>query len=136
MHKRYLTLALCCGAVAIAGCGSSTSSASGTGAAKGPSNPAVFSADLNSLCKAGNASAARVRNNPAKFLQVINSYLPKFRALTASGSQQATYNKFLANVEAEANALKSGDLKAAQAANVRNNGLAAQLNAPACGSGA
>jgi hypothetical protein len=136
MHKRYLTLALCCGAVAIAGCGSNSSSASGTGASTGPSNPAVFSADLNALCKQGNAAAAKVKSNPAKFLQVINSYLPKFRALTASGSQQATYNKFLANVEAEATGLKSGNLKAAQAANARNNALATQLHAPACGSGA
>ncbi len=136
MHKRYLTLALCCGAVAIAGCGSSSSSASGTGAAKGPSNPAVFSADLDALCRQGNAAAAKVKNNPTKFLQVVNGYLPKFRALTASGSQQAIYNKFLANVEAEAAGLKSGNLKAVQAANMRNNALAKQLHAPSCGSGA
>ncbi len=135
MHKRYLTLALCCGAVAIAGCGSSSSSASGTGAAKGPSNPAVFSADLNALCRQGNTLAAAAKNN-SDILKLINSYLPKFRALTASGSQQAIYNKFLANVEAEATALKSGNIKAAAAARTRNRALATQLHAPACASGA
>jgi spermidine/putrescine-binding protein len=136
MHKRYLTLVLCCGAVAVAGCGSSNSSNSGTGAITAPPNGAVFSADLNALCKQGNTAAAKVKSNPQKFLQVINSYLPKFRALTASGSQQAVYNKFLANVQAEANDLKSGNLQGAQAANTRNNALATQLHAPACGSGA
>ena len=60
MHKRYLTLALCCGAVAIAGCGSSSSSNSSTGAATGPANNQVFSADLNALCKQANAGAKKV----------------------------------------------------------------------------
>jgi hypothetical protein len=132
MYKHYLTLALCCGAVALAGCGSSNTSNSSTGAATGPSNPQVFSTDLNALCKAGNIAAARVRGNLTKGLQVIGQYLPKFKALTASGSQQAVYSKFLANLQAELTALKSGNLAAAQAALKKNKALATQLNAPAC----
>lgn len=132
MHKRYLTLALCCGAVALAGCGSSSSSNSSTGAATGPANNQVFSADLNALCKQGNAAAASVKNNPKKFLAVIEQYLPKFNALTASGAQGALYSKFKANIQAEATALKSGNLQAANAANTRNKALANQLSAPAC----
>lgn len=133
MHKRYLTLALTCGAVALAGCGSSGTSNSGTGAATGPSNPQVFRTELNNLCQEGNAAARKVQNNPAKFLAVIQSYLPKFKALTTSGSQQALYSQFVANIEAEATALRAGNLQGAQAANKRNNALAAQLHVPACG---
>lgn len=132
MHKRYLTLALCCGAVAVAGCGSSNSSASGTGAATGAASPAVFSSDLNALCKQGNTAAAAVKNDPAKFEQVIQQYLPKFQALSASGAQQAVYAKFVANIQKEATNLKSGNLQAAVAANNANKALAKQLNAPAC----
>lgn len=132
MHKRYLTLALCCGAVALAGCGSSSSSNSSTGAATGPANNQVFSADLNALCKQGNALAAGAKSDPKKFLAVIQQYLPKFNALTASGAQGALYNKFKANIQAEATNLKSGNLKAAVAANNANKALAHQLGAPAC----
>jgi hypothetical protein len=132
MHKRYLTLALCCGAVALAGCGSSSSSASGTGAATGPSNPQVFSTDLNALCKQGNIAGHSAGSDPAKFLTVIQQYLPKFKALTASGAQQAIYTKFLANLAAEATALQSQNLTAFKAANQRNHALGSQLNAPAC----
>ena len=134
MKKRYLTLVSCCAAAAaIAGCGSSNgSSASGTGAQVGPANPATFSADLNALCKQGNAAAAQVANDPAKLLATVNEFLPKFKALTATGSQQATYSKFLANVQAEIAALKSGNVAAAKAAQAKNKAYAHQLNAPAC----
>jgi flagellar biosynthesis GTPase FlhF len=132
MHKRYLTLALCCGAAAIAGCGSNNSSASGTGAATGAASAAVFSSDLNALCKQGNAAAKSVQNNPAKFEKVIEQYLPKFQALSASGAQQAVYAKFVANIQKEATNLKSGNLQAAVAANNANKTLAKQLKAPAC----
>jgi hypothetical protein len=132
MHKRYLTLALCGGAVAIAGCGSSNSSASGTGAATGAASAAVFSTDLNALCKQGNAAARSVQSNPAKFEKVIEQYLPKFQALSASGAQQAVYAKFVANIQKEATSLKAGNLQAALSANNANKALAKQLNAPAC----
>jgi hypothetical protein len=132
MHKRYLTLALCCGGLAIAGCGSNNSSASGTGAATGAASAAVFSTDLNALCKQGNDAAKSVQNNPAKFEKVIEQYLPKFQALSASGAQQAVYAKFVANIQKEATNLKSGNLQAALAANNANKALAKSLNAPAC----
>ena len=132
MHKRYLTLALCCGAVALAGCGSSSSSNSSTGAATGPANNQVFSADLNALCKQANAGAKKVGSDPAKALAVINQFLPKFKALTASGAQGAIYAKFLASLQTEASALKANDAAAFKAANDRNNAYARQLGAPAC----
>jgi hypothetical protein len=132
MHKRYLTLALCGGAVAIAGCGSNNSSSSGTGAATGAASKAVFSTDLNALCKQGNAAAKAVQSDPAKFEQVIEQYLPKFQALSASGGQQAIYANFVANIQKEAANLKAGNVKAALAANNAKKTLAKQLNAPAC----
>jgi hypothetical protein len=132
MHKRYLTLALCCGAVALAGCGSSSSSNSSTGAATGPANNQVFSADLNALCKQGNAAGKTVGGDPAKALAVVNQFLPKFKALTASGAQGALYQKFVATLAAEATALKSHNLAAFKAARDQNHTLAKQLNAPAC----
>src|SRR3954452_24061340 len=118
MKKRYLTLVTCCIAAAgIAGCGSSTSSSnSGTGAQVGAPNPQTFSTDLNALCQQGNAAVRAVKNDPAKQLAVIDQYLPKFKALTATGSQQAIYAKFLANIEAELAALKAGNTASAQAA--------------------
>jgi hypothetical protein len=132
MHKRYLTLALCCGAVALAGCGSSTSSNSSTGAATGPANNQVFSADLNALCKQANAGAKKIGNDPAKALALINQFLPKFKALTASGAQGAIYAKFVASLQTEAGALKANNAAAFKAANNRNNVYAKQLGAPAC----
>ena len=134
MKKRYLTLVACCVAAAgIAGCGSSNgSSASGTGAQVGPANPQTFSTDLNALCQQGNQAVKTAQNDPAKQLAIIDQYLPKFKALTATGSQQATYAKFLANVEAEIAALKAGNTAAAQAAAAKNKAYAKQLNAPAC----
>ena len=134
MRKRYLTLVSCCAAAAaIAGCGSSNgSSASGTGAQTGPASPAVFSADLDALCKQGNAAVAAVGHDPAKQLAVVEQYLPKFKALTATSQQQAVYNKFLANVQAELAALKAGNITAARAAAAKNKVYAKQLNAPHC----
>jgi hypothetical protein len=133
MKKRYLTLVSCCAvAAAIAGCGSSGSSDSGTGLQTGPANGATFSADLNALCKQGNAAAAKVANDPAKLLATVDQFLPKFKALTATGAQQAKYNTFLANVQAEINALKSGNVTAAKAAQAKNRAYAHALNAPAC----
>ncbi|MFL5823223.1 MAG: hypothetical protein ACJ764_07255 [Solirubrobacteraceae bacterium] len=133
MRKRYLTLVSCCAAaVAIAGCGSSGSSNSGTGAQVGPANPATFSSDLNNLCKQGNAAVAAVGNDPKKQLDVVEQYLPKFKALTATGAQQAIYAKFLANVEAEVAALKANNIVAARAAALKNRAYAKALNAPEC----
>ncbi|HEY1522435.1 MAG TPA: hypothetical protein VGF70_05420 [Solirubrobacteraceae bacterium] len=132
MHKRYLTLALCCGAVALAGCGSSSSSNSGTGAATGPANNAVFSADLNALCKQANTAGRKVGNDPAKALALINQFLPKFKALSAAGSQGAIYAKFVASLQKEGADLKANDINAFKADNKSNNTYARQLGAPAC----
>lgn len=130
MHKCYTALALCCSAAALAGCGSSANSASnpsGTGAA----NTSVFKSELNALCQQGNA-AAKAGGTPAAAMKVIDQTLPKFKALTAQGSLEATYQLFLANLEAEAAALKTGNTTAIKAAEQKNHVLAKQLGAPAC----
>ena len=99
---------------------------------KGAPSPQTFSTDLNALCKQGNAAVAQVSTDPAKSLAVVDQFLPKFEALTASGSQQAIYNKFLANIKAEIAALKAGNTTAAKAAAAKNKAYATALNAPAC----
>jgi hypothetical protein len=132
MHKRYLTLALCCGAVALTGCGSSSSSNSGTGAATGPANNAVFSADLNALCKQASA-AGQTATSQAKAVAIINQFLPKFKALSASGAQGAIYTKFVAGLQAEANAIQANNKAAFEAARTKDRAYARQLSAPACG---
>ncbi len=132
MHKRYLTLALCCGAVALAGCGSSSSSNSSTGAATGPANNQVFSADLNALCKQANTAGKSVGSSEAKAMALIDQYLPKFQALTASGAQGAIYKKFVSSLQTEAADLKAHNLTAFKADNSKNNAYAKQLGAPAC----
>ena len=130
MHKRYTAIALCCAAATLAGCGSSGSSASnpqGTGAANTP----VFRAALSQLCQQGNA-ASKAAGTTAKALQVVNQLLPKFKALTASGSLEATYQQFLANIEAEVAALKTGNAAAIKAAQQKNAVFAKELGVPAC----
>jgi hypothetical protein len=131
MHKRHLTLALCCGAVALAGCGSSNTSNSSTGAATGPSNPQVFTADLNALCKQAK-SKVKPHETAAGLAAVIQQFLPKFRALTASGSQQATYAKYLKTLGDELTALTAQNVTKFRAANVETHALAKQLGATAC----
>lgn len=133
MHKRYSAIALCCAAAALAGCGSSTAGSSasnpqGTGAANTP----VFKAALNQLCQTANAATAKAGGNTAKVETIVTQYLPKFKALTTSGTLEATYQKFLANIEAELAALHSGNLAAVKSASSKNAAYAAQLGAPAC----
>lgn len=132
MHKRYTAIALCCAAAALAGCGSSGNGNSASNPqGTGPANTPVFRAALNQLCQQGNA-AAKAAGTPAKALQVVSQLLPKFKALTASGALEATYQQFLANLEAEAAALKTGNAAAIKAAHQKNAVFAKQLGAPAC----
>lgn len=134
MHKRYSAVVLCCAAAALAGCGSSNggssaSNPSGTGAANTP----VFKAALNQLCQNGNAAVLKAGSNTTKLAAVLNQDLPKFKALTASGSLEATYQKFLANIEAELAALHTGNVAAVRSLSAKNAAYATQLGAPACG---
>ena len=87
---------------------------------------------VNALCKPGNAALAKARNDPAKLLVVVEQYLPKFQAINPAGTLRPVYEKFLANLEAEVNALKAGNLTAARAAGARNKALSATLHATAC----
>ncbi len=133
MHKRYSAIVLCCAAAALAGCGSSNSGSSasnpqGTGAANTP----VFKAALNQLCQQGNAAVAKAGSNTTKAAAILSQTLPKFKALTTSGALESTYQKFLANIEAELAALHTGNLAAVRSASAKNAAYAKQLGAPAC----
>lgn len=129
MHKRYSAIALCC-AAALAGCGSSANSSSNSKGI-GPSNIPVFRAGLAQLCQTGNAAAKGA--SPAKALVVLNRYLPQFKALSVqSSTMEAQYQGFLANLQAEAAALRTNNLSAVRAAEQKNAVLAKQLGVPAC----
>jgi hypothetical protein len=133
MHKRYSAIVLCCAAAALAGCGSSNSGSSasnpsGTGAANTP----VFEAALNQLCQSGNAAVAKAGSNTAKLSAVLGQYLPKFKALTTSGTLEVSYQKFLADIEAEVAALHTGNRAAIVAAAAKTKAAASNLGAPAC----
>lgn len=131
MHNRNLVIALVCAAAALAGCGSS--STSGTNAnPNGPTKQGVFRADLTGLCQQGNAAAAKAAGNPAKALAIINRYLPQFESVTAAPATESVYRRYLANLEAEAAALKTGNAAAVKAAQQKNAVLAKELGVPAC----
>lgn len=132
MHKRYSAIALCCAAAALAGCGSSSGSSASNPQGTGPANTPVFRASLNALCKQGNAAAAKAGGDPAKALAILNRYLPQFKALTAQGSLGTEYQRFVANLEAEAAAIKTRNAAAVKAAQQKNAALAKELGVPAC----
>jgi hypothetical protein len=132
MNKRYSAIALCCAAAALAGCGSSSGDSASNPSGTGPANTPVFKASLNALCQQGNAAAAKVANDPAKALAVLNRYLPQFKAITVSGTLGTRYQAFLANLEAEAAALKTGNAAAVKSAQQKNAVLAKELGVPAC----
>lgn len=133
MHKRYSAIALCLAAVALAGCGGSGNSGSGTtGLGAHSPSTVVFRADLGTLCKSGNAAIKAAASNPTKALTLLDSYLVKFKNLTASLPLQQAYANFLANVTAEAGALRARNLQGLKAASQKNAALAKQLGVPAC----
>jgi hypothetical protein len=132
MHKRYSAIALCCAAAALAGCGSSSGDSASNPNGKGPANVPVFKASLNALCKQGNTAVAKAGGNPAKALAILNRYLPQFKALTTSGSLGTEYQSFVANLEAEAAALKTQNVAAIKSAQQKNAALAKELGVPNC----
>ena len=132
MRKRYPALVLCCAGLAVAGCGGSGSSGTGTNQLpKNGTSAAVFSTALNQLCKAGNAAEKQAGNNPAKVLAIIDQYLPKFKALSGSPAQQAVYAKFLANIQADGPSIWASG-RQLRALAIKNRTYAQQLHAPAC----
>ena len=131
MPKRFAAIVLCA-AAALAGCGSS-SSGSGTNATRpGPPSRAVFVHGLILECRQGNAAIAAAHGNSAKVASIITSYLPKFKALTTTGASEVTYRKFLATIEAELAALRTGNATALKAAQTAGEKYAQELGAPAC----
>jgi hypothetical protein len=135
MHKRYSAIALCATAAALAGCGGSGNSGSGTtGLGAHSPSTVVFRADLGTLCQTGNAAIkAAAATSPAKAGTLLGQYLTKLKKLTASLPLQSAYSNFLANLEAEAAALKAGNAAGLKSANEKNAALAKQLGVPACG---
>jgi hypothetical protein len=126
MHKGYSAIALCCAALAAAGCGASHAT---TTRGEGPASPAVFKTDVNALCQTAKTASG---NNLDKAAAVLSQALPQFKAITAPPAQQAAYSQFLAHLDALAAAVKNRDLGAAQAEAGKLAAVARQLHVSEC----
>jgi hypothetical protein len=133
MPPRLSALVLCCAAAALAGCGSASTSGT-TNAIDQHTHPshAVFVHSLILECQAGNAAIADAHGNPAKITAIINSYVPKFKALSTTGALEITYRRFLATIEAELAALRTGNASGLKAAQAAGRKYAQELGASAC----
>ena len=132
MHKRYLTLVVCCAAAAIAGCGSSNGNGGTTsGNPRGPVSEGVFVADTGALCTQASAASKAAKTVPAK-LAVIDQYLPQFTAIKPPPSQQALYSKILADLKAESTAGHAKDYPKVVRLAHEIHGIWVQLHISAC----
>ncbi len=129
---RRSAIVLCTVAAALAGCGSGSTSATTNGLVHRPPSHAVFVHALILECQQGNAAIAAAHGNPSKVASIINSYVPKFRALSTTGTAEITYRKFLATIEAELAALRTGNSPALKAAQAAGSKYAQELGASAC----
>jgi hypothetical protein len=142
--SRYVLLCLSIAVFAAAGCGSSTSSpskpASGPTSGLSPSTSGStsvpvprsgFAAQVNTLCKQGNAAVAAATSFNAK-VSVIESYVAKFQALTPPAGLKTTYASFIADLKAEVAAANAKDRAALRKANADVKLHGAKLGAPNC----
>lgn len=127
MHKRYLAVVACCGALAAAGCGSSNNTATAT--TRGPVSQNVFSTDLNALCQGAKTATG---GSLAKAAAALSQALPQFKAITPPPADQAAYSKFIAHLQALAAALKSKNASAAHAEAAKLGAVARQLHISGC----
>ena len=141
LGRPQIALVLSLAAVAAAGCGSSSKSK--TTAAPTPATPSTgttastpaptsgFAAQVNTLCKRGNAQGTG-STNLQQLASIAESYVPKFEALTPPAAQKATYDKYVANLKAEIAAAKKNDITALKKLVAESHLLGHQLGAPAC----
>jgi hypothetical protein len=128
MHKRYLAVVACCGALAATGCGSSNNNTA-TATTRGPVSQNVFSTDLNALCQGAKTASG---GSLAKAAVALSQALPQFKAITPPPADQAAYSKFLAHLQALAAALKSKNASAAHAEAAKLGAVAKQLRISGC----
>lgn len=129
MQKRYLAVALCCVAVAVAGCGSSHSNTDVRATTSGPVSQGVFTTDLNALCQAAKTASGANLNKAAA---ALSQALPQFKAITPPTTDQAGYSEFLAHLQALAAAAKSGNSGAAQQEAAKVAAVAKRLHISGC----
>jgi hypothetical protein len=140
LGTRQLVLALAVAAIAAAGCGSSSTSKnkpvspgtpSGSASTTVPASKSGFAGQLNTLCQQGNAAVKAATTVSAK-IAVIQSYIPKFQALTPPATQKASYASFIAGLNGEVAAAKAKDGAALKRANADVKAQGAKLGAPSC----
>lgn len=132
MHKRYLTLVLCCGAIAAAGCGSSSGGSGSTGAATGPVNLSTFKTDVSTLCTGAHNAVKGARGNTAAEIKALSSYLPKFKSITPPPSVAAAYTAFINALQGEVSAFQAGNNQQAVKEALAARAAVKKLNIPAC----
>jgi hypothetical protein len=146
LRTRHMALVLGVAAIAAAGCGSSSKSkttpASGATSGLTPSTASTgtsttatpksgFSAQLNTLCKQGNALSKNATTGP-QAAAVAEKLLPKFEALTPSAAEKATYASYISNLKLEIAAAKKNDVATLKKLVVKERSLGKQLGAPDC----
>jgi hypothetical protein len=146
LRTRHMALVLGVAAIAAAGCGSSSSSkttpASPATSGLTPSTPSTgtsttavpksgFYAQLNMLCKQGNALSKNVTTAP-EAAAVAEKLLPKLEALTPPAGQKATYEAYLSNLKQEIAAAKANDIATLKKLTAKEKSLGKQLGAPEC----
>ncbi len=142
LRTRHIAVVLSIAAVAAAGCGSSSSKSKPAAAATTPLTPSTtgttttpaggFTAQLNAICKEGNAQKV---TTAAEAAAVGEKFLPRLEALMPPAAQKATYTAFVTNFKAEIAAAKKNDLTTLKALSAKERSLGSKLGAPDCTTG-
>ncbi|MFL5822262.1 MAG: hypothetical protein ACJ764_02345 [Solirubrobacteraceae bacterium] len=131
MPQRFLPALAVTAALVIAGCGGSSTHSTTTSHAAAQAR-ATFVAQLNSVCMRANAAFAAAHTHSGQ-VAVVSHYIHVFSSVFAPAELRALYAKYLAVLEQELAALKSGDTNALFAlAHSKAKPLAKQLGAKGC----
>jgi hypothetical protein len=117
-------------AMILAGCASGNEVRSDTSIIMGPTNPRVFSVELNVLCQ--DAQRVPYGGSEPRIVARYERYLGKLTTLTATGAFQATYNRFTSHLDRAVGLWRAGRTARASIEIRDAQYLARQLNAPAC----
>ena len=131
MRSRFTLALLVTAALAIAGCGSS-SSEKNTPSTTAPVTRQAFVAQLDSLCKRANAAFQAAPNKTAQ-ATIVAKYVAIFRSVDTPPQLKALYARYIAVLEKELADLKRGDTNGlSQLATTQARPLAKQLGATGC----
>jgi hypothetical protein len=141
MTTRFLTALAVSGAVALAGCGSSSKTTSSTSSATSSKTTSAsvtspttsaFLGTLGALCVHANAAFNNASGVKAQSA-VVSRYVAKFRALKPPPQLRTLYSQYLGVLQLESAALKAGNTAGLQQlVTTRARPLAKKLGAAGC----